>query len=93
MTPSEIAEKRYILSVEIGILSEELEGILTKKPSIWSDLRKSTKSDKSADREWECTSLGIREMQCRMQMKQKQVAISSLSTLLRVKEMEAKNLW
>jgi hypothetical protein len=93
MTPSEAAEKRYQLSVEYGNLSEELEAILLRKTDQWRALRTDTKSDTAADRIWDATPDGKREIHLTMSIKRNEKESSALSSLIRIKEGEAKNLW
>lgn len=93
MTPSEAAERRYQLSVEYGTLSEELEAILLLKTDKWRELRVDTKSDTSADRVWDATEWGKKEIKLTMAMKRNERESSALSSLIRIKEGEAKNLW
>lgn len=93
MTPAEIANKRYELSVEYGRLSEQLEAILLRKADTWRALRVDTKSDTAADRVWDATEDGKEELRLVMTMKRNQRESSALSSLLRVKENEARGVW
>ncbi len=89
MTPHQAADKRVQLSVEYSRLSEQLEEILTTKPSKWMEIRKEVKSDKAADRAYDATPDGINEMKYRMEMKRKEKELSALSSLLNVYNQEA----
>jgi len=91
MNPHELAENRLTLSGEYSRASEQLESILEKKPAIWSEIRKNVKSDTSADRTWDGTEMGIHEMKLRMKLKRLEKQMSSISTMLRVFEAEARN--
>jgi len=55
------------------------------------EIRKDCKSDKSADRQWDATEMGITEMSCRLRLKRIEKVISALSSLIRVAEGAAKN--
>ncbi len=95
VTPQRAADMRVQLSGYYSNLSGQLEEVLKIKPSAWLAIRghSDVKSDKAADRHWDGTELGIREMSLRMNLKRLDKAISSLSSLIRVKEGEAKNQW
>lgn len=73
--------------------SEELEQILESKPSQWMTLRDQVKSDKAADRLWEGTDEGIKEMRLRLQLKRLEKEISSAKSGLRILEGEARNIF
>lgn len=92
-TPHLLAEKRYQLSVQYGQYSSQLEEVLQIKTIRWLEIRKGTKSDKSADRIWESTPEGWQETKLRMIMKAVEKEMSGISTLLRVKENEARNVY
>ena len=91
-SPRDLAEQRITLSAEYARSSEELEEILAKKPEYWIILRENTKSDKQADREFERTPEGIKEMRLRMRMKRIEKQLSAARTMLSVYESEARNL-
>lgn len=93
VTPQRAADMRVQLSGHYSHLSSQLEEVLKVKPGIWSRIRSECKSDKSADRHFEGTSEGLREMSLRMALKRIDKVISGLSSLIRVKEGEAKNQW
>ena len=88
----DLAEQRITLSAEYGRSSEELEEVLAKKPEYWIILRDNTKSDTAADRQWEGTPEGIKEMRLRMKMKRVEKTLSSVKSLLDVLIIEAKNV-
>jgi len=93
MTPAELAERRYVLSVEMGTLSEQLEKLEEQRRRLWPLLLEKHGKVNAAEREWESTEEGIKQMHLDMQMKQKAREIAGISSLLRVKELEARNLW
>lgn len=93
MTPRELAEQRQFLAAEFGLATEELSRILAQKPAIWTELRAACNSDKAADRTWESTDLGLREMQLRLLLKALEKKMSAARTSLEVAMGEARNLY
>lgn len=91
MNPHELAEKRVRLSGEYSRDSEELGNILADKPALWMKLRENTKSDKSADRVWDSTLLGVQEMKLRLKLKASEKEMSAIKTMLDVLNGEAWN--
>ncbi len=81
------------LSSEYATLSEELADILTVKAARWVVLRADPdcKSDTAAEKKWNATQEGLREMRIRLTMKAIEKQMSSAGTMLRVMEMEARN--
>lgn len=92
ITPSQLAERRYELSVLYGSLADELEEVLRQKATIWATMRFKHKSDKATDNAWDATELGIKEMSLRLQIKKNERESSGISSLLRIRELEAKNI-
>lgn len=95
VTPQRAADMRVQLSGHYSHLSGQLEEVLRLKPAAWLAIRfrKDVNSEKAADRHFDGTELGLREMSLRMHLKRIDKAISGLSSLIRVKEGEAKNQW
>ena len=91
LSPHSMAEYRVILSAHHSRLDELLITILSRKPTIWNTLRPNLKSDTAANRAYEATEDGLEEMKLRHQMKNITLMIGALSSMLRVKESEAKN--
>ena len=91
--PHEIAERRIELSAEYGAKGERLKEILEIKATTWKTIRENTKSDKSADREWDSTEFGIEEMKLKIDMKTIEKKLSASRTYLEVLTGEAKNLY
>lgn len=93
VTPQRAADMRVQLSGYYSNLSGQLEEVLKVKPAAWLAIRghSEVKSDKSADRHFDSTELGLKEMSLRMNLKRHEKAISALSSLIRVKEGEARN--
>lgn len=73
---------RSRLSAEWAFYAGQYEEILKKKPNIWLKLRKNTKSDASAQKEWEASEMGINEMVIKLRMKRLEKNISSLRQLI-----------
>lgn len=92
LSPADLADKRVTLSALLSRACGELEEILAIKPAKWSAMRKDLSSDKSTTNAWDATEDGIKEMRLRSSMKRMSVLISAISSLLRVRELEAKNL-
>ena len=89
-TPHEMAEKRVELSALYSSATEQLKDVLTIKPTVWSELRATTKSDKSADRLWEASADGIKEMRLRLSLKSMEKEMSAIRTMLEVLQGEAR---
>lgn len=92
-TPREIAERRIELSAEYGQKSDRLKEILEIKATQWLTIRERSKSDKSADMEWQSTDFGIEEMKLKMDLKTLEKKMSAARTYLEVMDGEAKNQW
>ena len=88
-----LAEQRVQLANEFSTLSEELGDILTIKAARWAILRADPecKSDTAAERKWQNTPEGLREMRIRLKLKAYEKQIASLGTMLRTLELEARN--
>lgn len=89
----QLAEERVTLSSEYATLSEELGDILTLRAAKWAMFRSDSecKSDKAADRKWESTPEGLREMRLRLKMKAMEKQIAAIGSMLRVLEAEGRN--
>lgn len=92
LSPRQLAEDRVRLSAEYATLSEELAAILTIKASRWAIFRADPecKSDKVADRKFDATPEGIREMQIKLKLKAFEKQLASMGSLLRVIEAEGR---
>ena len=88
-----LAEQRVNLANEYAKMTEELADILTVKAVKWSVFRADPecKSDTSAERKWDKTPEGLREMRLKLTMKAMEKQLSSMGTMLRAMEMEWKN--
>lgn len=86
-----IAETRIELSALYSYFSGQLEQVLFTKPDVWLEIRKGVKSDKAADKEYEALEDGKKEVIFRYRLKRIEKMLSSMSTMLRLLEGEAKN--
>lgn len=94
MNPHEVhqlAEKLVGWSNDYSTLSEELALILTHKAMKWATFRAEAKSDKAADKAWDATPEGLREMQVRLKLKALEKQMSAARTMIRVANEEARN--
>lgn len=91
LSPHTAADYRVTLSGLYSRMSGELQDILAVKPMKWMMMRKEVKTNRDADMLWDGSSVGIREMQLKLQMKRIDKINSALSSFLRVSENEAKN--
>ena len=91
--PRTLVEYKSYLSGHSSYLLGQLEEILGRRPLVWSDIRKHTKSDKSADREYDATIDGLDSMKLEIELKRIKLLISAINSSLRLAESEAKNLF
>lgn len=89
--PHWLAEKRVELSSLYSYFSGQLEQVLFTKPDVWLEIRKGVKSDKAADKEYEALEDGKKEVIFRHRLRRIEKMLSSMSTMLRLLEGEAKN--
>ena len=82
--PQEAVHYRLVLSGYYSFYSEQLEGILTRKPKTWMAIRskEGCKSDKQADREYELCDDGINEIGLSMRLKRLEKQMSALKTIV-----------
>lgn len=90
--PHVLAEYKVKLAGWYSHYAGQLEEIMARRPSVWNELRKPLKSDKSADRAYESTEDGIQLMRLTMTLKKLDKMTSAISSLLRLKELEARNI-
>lgn len=90
-TPHELAEENVTFTAAYERASADLEEILASKPLVWMTLREESKSAAEADKKWDATEDGVKEMRLRMKLKRWEKHISSNKTLLRILEGEARN--
>lgn len=92
-SPQLAADLRVTLSAKYSRECGRLEEILKVKPKIWLEMRETTKSDTSCNHKWDGSELGTDEMVIRLRLKRLEKLISSMSSFLKVKENEAKNIY
>lgn len=92
MNPHLLAEKRMSLSDEYSVLSDDLANVLAHKAMEWTAYRVNSKTDKEADRKWEASDDGLKEMRLRLKLKALEKQISSYRSMLDVLQGEARNL-
>jgi len=92
LSPHILAEYKVKIAGWYSFYSEKAENIMARRPVVWNELREAVKSDKSADRAYEGTEDGIELMRLTMLLKRLDKMTSSISSLLRLKELEARNI-
>jgi len=90
--PHGCAEAKALLSGEYSFWAGMLEEIVVYKATEWPRLRLNHKSDKQCDIEWSGTPQGKNEAGIEIKLKRIQNMQSALSSLLRMAEMEMKNI-
>jgi hypothetical protein len=91
LAPGKLADFRVFLAALYSLRASEMQDILTRKPTAWLAIRHYKTSDKSADREWQATETGIREMQLKWELRRIERLSSAIATKLRIMEGEARN--
>ena len=92
-SPHAMAQEVVDLAGQYQKDSEELSQILTVKAYKWALWRseEGCTSDKQADKKWDATAEGVREMQLRLILKASEKKMSALKSMLRILEGEARN--
>jgi hypothetical protein len=90
--PHQCAADLAILAGEFGFIMGQLELILQRKPAVWSEMRKSFKSDIACERAWESTADGLQEAGLRLRSKSVEKMMTALKSLIRIADNEAHNL-
>ncbi|HDM31807.1 MAG TPA: hypothetical protein ENG32_00330 [bacterium] len=93
LTPQEVMKFREFLAAEYFYLGMELAMILMKKPEVWKNIRKSVKSDRKADMEYDATEWGKKEIVLKMKLKGIEKMLSALRSTLEIQQGEAMNLY
>lgn len=91
-SPHECARDLAVLAGEYSYALGRWEAILQRKPAMWSEMRKSFKSDTSCERAWEATSDGMAESGLRLRSRSIERMMSALKSLIRIAESESRNL-
>lgn len=92
-SPQELADKRLQLSGFYARASDQIIEILNRKPDIWVELRKGTKSDTSAERQYELTEDGKKLTALRWEIKKIDKLSSAIKQKLEVLSGEARNMF
>ena len=92
LQPHQVAHYKSLLAGEYSFYISQLSDIIVRKPQNWLRLRETCKSDKQADREFERTPDGINEVGLEIKIKQIDKMQSALSSILRLAELDAKNI-
>lgn len=92
-TPGELSDELLQISYKASKYGEELGTILKDKAKIWLVIRAmpNIKSDKTADRHWDNTERGSREIDLRYKIKALEFRISAIKTKISVLNSEAHN--
>jgi hypothetical protein len=93
LTPRQVRDFKTYLTAIYSLYAGEMKEIATARASAWLDIRAEKNSDKAADREWQTTEKGIREIELKWDMRRIDKLISALNTHMRVMEGESKNQW
>lgn len=93
VSPHTLAEYRIILSGKYSRAAELLSNILKDKPVKWLELREKYKSSKETDMAWEMTEEGKKENEFKFMLRRIDKMTSAISSLLKVKSDEVRNLY
>lgn len=91
MNPRTLAERRVQLSADYSAATERLGQLKADRAIRWLVIRKDCKTDREADRTWEAMPDGQEEIKLTYKCKGLEKEISSINSLLRVIEGEARN--
>lgn len=92
IAPGTLADYRLYLSAIFSLRGGEMQRIESKKPGVWLDIRAEKNSDKAADREWDATPDGQRQIELKWILKRIEKLSSAIGTKLRIMEVEARNI-
>lgn len=88
----EIAQEKMKLSQEYIDKGKELIAVKVEKAKVWTNLRLMTKSDAQADKQWDKTPLGLKEMTLVLEMKGLEKRMSAISSMISILNNQAHNL-
>ena len=91
LAPTTLADFRVFLAALYSWRANEIQKILALKLFIWLNIREKKNSDKAADREWQTTQKGAREMQLTWELRPIDKLSSAIASKLRVMDAEARN--
>ncbi len=92
-TPRQAVDRKEQLTADYIGLNEKLKVIMKEKPRAWMEMRKLAKNGKETDMYWYASDMGMEEVQIKLSMKSIEKEISSLNSLLKTAENEARNLY
>ena len=92
VSPPELADIKMTLSVKASHLTGLLEPILLEKHVWLRDHREQYKSDAATRNAWQSTERGLEETAIRSKLKRIDLLLRGISSQLRVKEQEARNI-
>jgi hypothetical protein len=90
LAPNTLADYRVFLAALYSWRASEMQDILVFKPTVWLEYRKQTKSVAEADRMWDATVNGKREIQLKWELRRIDKLSSAIATKLRIMESEAR---
>lgn len=93
MNPGELSEQLVAQAEEYSRISSKLTDVLRVKPGVWALLRDSVNSDTAAERNWQRSYEGQKEVELRLKLKALEKTMSALKARLRIMEGEARNLY
>lgn len=91
MTPMQLAEERLKLSDSYSKAGEKLVSIMRLYALYYEAFRPTVKSDAALERKWELTLDGLDMMEIKMKLKTIEKKMSAISTMLNVRNNEARN--
>ena len=91
--PHVLADIRLELGAEYAFLSAQLEDILLEKAGAWISFREAAKSTVAADREWESSESGRRELSLKIRLKTVEKLMSAIKTKLEMSKVEGANYY
>lgn len=90
--PHGCAGAKALLAGEYSFWAGMLENIIVLRATEWPRMRLNHKSDKQCDIEWQGTENGKNEAGIEMKLKRITTMMSGLSSLIRMAELEARNI-
>jgi hypothetical protein len=91
LVPGRLADYRVFLAALYSLRASEMQKILGEKPRVWLSFRQDATSAAEADRMWETTEGGQREIQLRWELRRIDKLSSAAGSKLRIMEAEARN--
>ena len=91
--PHELAEENIKLADYYGKVAEELIKVKTLKAEKWVFLRADCKSDTQADRAWEKTEDGLKELTLHYKLKTIEKKMSAARKMIDVLNVEMRGQW